>query len=265
MIISNRFIVEVQAHLAGNYLQIEKYPVILAIFGPSGMGKTYQLRFILESLNVEVFSVNSSDLESQYAGLPAKILKEQYLNASYNIAEGKPSALVIDDIDTTVGEWEKNTGTVNHQSILAFLMHIADNPCYIETIGKIERVPIFVTGNRFDLLYEPLRRPGRTRLFYWSPTYEEKLIILGEIFYNQKIAKAALSVYPDHSIAFFSDLFSYQCSAELSSLVNNDILKKILSHKDFREKKKTEYQDIMKSIDWIKFFKGKGNKIEDYN
>lgn len=61
-------------------------------------------------------------------------------------------------------------------------MHIADNPTQIEGIGQVNRVPIFFTGNNFDLLYEPLRRPVRTRKLEWKPTEEEKIEIVAEIF-----------------------------------------------------------------------------------
>ena len=152
MIISERFQKKVNAHLLGNMLHIENYPLILGIFGEPGMGKTCQLREHLNAIGVNVFSISSADLESERAGLPAKLLKEKYVHASTSVAQNNPSALVIDDIDTTVGEWQKNTGTVNHQGILAFLMHIADNPYYIEDIGSVNRVPIFFTGNNYELL-----------------------------------------------------------------------------------------------------------------
>lgn len=161
MTISKRFTEKINAHLMGNLLCIDNYPLIMAIIGKPGMGKTWQLRKHLEGLGIEIFSISSADIESERAGAPAKLLKEKYVNASISMLKGTPAALVIDDIDTTVGEWEQNTGTVNHQGILAFLMHIADNPYYIEGIGKVERVPVFFTGNKFELLYEPLRRPGR--------------------------------------------------------------------------------------------------------
>ena len=165
MVIPERFKRQIETHLLGNILEIDKYPLILAIVGKPGMGKTLQLRKYLEILGINAFSISSSDLESEVAGAPAKLLKTQYVEASINISRKNPSALVIDDIDTTVGEWKQNTGTVNHQGILAFLMHIADNPCHIEGLGNVNRVPVFFTGNNFELLYEPLRRPGRTLRF----------------------------------------------------------------------------------------------------
>ncbi len=254
MFIPERFQKQIGAHLMGNYLNIDRYPLILAIMGEPGVGKTWQLREHLKSLGVECFSVSSADLESDKAGIPAKLLKEQYLHASITISQNQPAAIVIDDIDTTVGEWEKNTGTVNHQGILAFLMHIADNPTQIEGVGQVNRVPIFFTGNEFNLLYEPLRRPVRTRKFEWSPTAEEKIEIIGEIFkLADKSAACKISErFPEKSIAFFADLYTSKCVEELNSYVSNASLKCILNDSEYRNNVMQKYFNALNTVDWIK-------------
>lgn len=158
----------IDIHMLGNMLNLKHYPLILAIVGKPGMGKTFQLRHYLKTVGVEVFSISAADLESDRAGQPAKLLQQQYILASNNIKKNNPSVLLIDDIDTTLGEWKDHTGTVNHQNILAFLMHIADNPTYIESIGPVNRVPIFFTGNDLERLYKPLIRTGRANRFVWE-------------------------------------------------------------------------------------------------
>lgn len=55
MVIPNRFVVKVDAHMLGNMLDIPHYPLILAIVGRPGMGKTYQLRNYLKEVDVSVF------------------------------------------------------------------------------------------------------------------------------------------------------------------------------------------------------------------
>lgn len=182
MVFPNRFVKMIDAHILGNMLSIKHYPLILAIVGRPGMGKTYQLRNYLSEVGVLIFSVSAADLESDRAGEPAKLLQQKYVEASSSISRGEPAVLLIDDIDTTLGEWANHTGTVNHQDILAFLMHIADNPCLIENVGTVNRVPIFFTGNDFDRLYKPLIREGRANRFDWEPTREEKISIVASIF-----------------------------------------------------------------------------------
>lgn len=242
----------INVHLLGNMLNIKEYPLILAITGSPGMGKSFQLREHLKQLDFKVFSVSSADLEDERAGVPAKLLKSKYVEASCNISENNPTVMVIDDIDTTVGEWEQNTGTVNHQGILAFLMHIADDPCYIEGMGKVNRVPIFFTGNNFDLLYKPLIRHGRTLRFDWEPTMSEKIEMICSCnpLISADIAKSLISAYPDQPISFFSSLFSIQSLKLLSNIASTASLKQLLVDNKYKEKIYKKYIDFCKKINW---------------
>lgn len=209
MTLSPQFHHAVREHLVLSYLELETHPVILGIFGRPGEGKTYQLRTALDGGGVEQFSINAADLESDRAGLPGRTLLETYLTAARAVEHGRPSCLVIDDVDTTVGEWEENTGTVNHQQVLAQLMHLADRPCEIEKIGRVRRVPIFFTGNDFGKLYRPLRRPGRMALLYWAPSRAEKTEIVAGIlaaFVSATVAADLVKQYAHRPVSFFADL-----------------------------------------------------------
>jgi hypothetical protein len=209
MTLSDEFQHAVREHLVLSYLELETHPVILGIFGRPGEGKTYQLRTALDRCDVEQFSINAADLESDRAGLPGRTLLETYLTASRAIERGRPGCLVIDDVDTTVGEWEENTGTVNHQQVLAQLMHLADRPCEIEKIGRVRRVPVFFTGNDFGKLYRPLRRPGRMTLLYWAPSRAEKTAIVGGIlaaFVSTAQSAELVKQYAHRPVSFFADL-----------------------------------------------------------
>lgn len=252
MNIPNRFIKIVDAHLLGNILNIEHFPLILAIIGRPGMGKTYQLRNYLKAVGVAIFSVSAADLESDRAGEPAKLLQQKYIEASDSIFKGEPAVLLIDDIDTTLGEWENHTGTVNHQDILAFLMHIADNPNFIENIGEVNRVPIFFTGNDFDRLYKPLIREGRANRFDWEPTREEKISIVTSIFsfQNSKIAEMLVDAYPTEKISFFSNMLVNKKIEQLSELSSNVVFKYILTDSSYREKLCSQYRKITENIPW---------------
>ena len=173
------------------------------------MARLFKLRHLLREYKVSAYSINAADLESDRAGQPGKLVLEAYVGASREIDAGVPSGLVVDDIDTTVGEWEKNTGTVNHQQVLAQLMHLADRPNYIERIGRIRRAPIFVTGNDFGKLYPPLKRPGRMTHFPWTPSAEERreivIAILGQIA-SHAVVEELLTRYENQPIAFFAQL-----------------------------------------------------------
>jgi SpoVK/Ycf46/Vps4 family AAA+-type ATPase len=207
--IPSRFSTEVHQHLILNYAGLEGQPLILGIFGQPGEGKTFQLRSLLSDAAVGQFSVSAADLESDRAGQPGKLVITEYVKAARSIESGNAAALVIDDIDTTVGEWSQNTGTVNHQQVLAQLMHLADRPESIERIGIVRRVPVFLTGNDPGKIYAPLRRPGRMAVMHWQPTPDEKSRIAEAIFQevlSPQQVDYIVSQYNHRPVAFFAQL-----------------------------------------------------------
>jgi SpoVK/Ycf46/Vps4 family AAA+-type ATPase len=209
IVVPERFSYGVYEHLCLNFVEFREQPLIMGIFGPPGEGKTFQLRHILDHSGVQVRSINAADLESDRAGQPGRLLLQEYVEASRSVEALQPTVLVIDDIDTTVGEWSQNTGTVNHQQVLAQLMHLADRPNWIERVGAVRRVPIFVTGNDFGKLYPPLRRPGRMVHLLWEPTPEEKLKILENLLKDvaqPRVIEEIWDKYPSKPISFFSQL-----------------------------------------------------------
>ena len=172
-VIPVRFKNEVDQHLVFNFAGMRAWPLILGVFGRPGDGKSFQVRTHIERRGALAVSINAADLESDRAGQPGKLVLAKYEDAGHRTSEGTPAALIVDDFDTTVGEWEKSTSTVNHQQVLAQLMHLADSPTQ-EADRTLCRVPVFVTGNDLSKVYAPLRRPGRMRPFFWLPTEAER-------------------------------------------------------------------------------------------
>lgn len=221
-----RFLNQIRRHLIANAVEFPGYPLLLGIFGNPGEGKSYQLRESLRSEGVGIYSINAADFESDRAGQPAKLLLETYVRAASSIRSNALSAIVIDDIDTTVGEWESNTGTVNHQQILAQLMHLADSPNEIEGVGVVRRVPIFVTGNDFSKLYAPLRRPGRMARFFWQPSIEERLVAVEALLDSlgaRHLGRDLLNAVPDEPIAFYADVIRLAGISQLDSLLASQV------------------------------------------
>jgi ribulose bisphosphate carboxylase small subunit len=99
----------------------------------------------------------------------------------------------------------------------ATLMNIADNPTNVQLPGSydstpLHRVPIIVTGNDFSTLYAPLIRDGRMEKYYWEPSRDDKIGIVGGIFESDKLSKTEIvglvDKFPDQAIDFFSALRS---------------------------------------------------------
>lgn len=203
-----RFLHQIHLHLVTNYLGTPVRSIILGIFGRTGDGKSAQLMEALERCHVEPYRVNAADLESGLAGEPGKLVARTYGVASLAIHKGVPTALVVDDVDTTVGEWELNTGTVNHQQVLAELMHLADRP--IDRARNWPcRVPVFVTGNNLLRLYPPLRRHGRMNVFAWRPTQNEIREVVGALFAGMATGGGLdqLTVeFSEEPLAFFAEV-----------------------------------------------------------
>lgn len=203
-----RFHEQVRLHVVANFLDIPVRPVICGIFGRSGDGKSAQLAAALDGLEVEAYRISAADLESNNAGEPGKLVARTYSAASLSIEKDTPAALIIEDIDTTVGEWELNTGTVNHQQVIAELMHLADRPT--DPLRNHPcRVPVFVTGNNLTRLYEPLRRHGRMHAMPWRPYPAEILDVVLSLFRgmaSERACEVLAAGFPDETLAFFAQV-----------------------------------------------------------
>lgn len=189
-----------------------RVPLILGIHGPSGYGKTYQCEHVLTEMGVTAFLISGGQLESGTAGEPAKLIREKYILASQSMQKGesKASVLLINDVDTGLGDWgEKVQTTINTQTVYGELMHLVDYPTSVEG-RSTKRIPIILTGNDFTKLYEPLVRAGRMTSFEWNPKFEEKVEIVSRIFpeLNMSEINALVDKFVEQPIAFFSHLRS---------------------------------------------------------
>ena len=96
--------------------------------------------------------------------------------------------LFINDLDARAGRMGGTTQyIVNNHVVNATLMNRADNPTNVQLPGMYNkqdnpRVPIFVTGNDFSILYAQLIRDGRMEKLYWAPTREDKIGVCQGIF-----------------------------------------------------------------------------------
>ena len=57
-------------------------PLILGIWGPKGMGKTFQTELAFKKLGVEAVVMSAGELEHEWAGTPARLIRERYRRAA---------------------------------------------------------------------------------------------------------------------------------------------------------------------------------------
>jgi hypothetical protein len=245
-VIPERFTRALDEHLVFNLLGVDHWPLILGIFGRPGDGKSFQIRTHLERRGVLPVSINAADLESDRAGTPGKLVLAMYKDAGDRIDEHTPAAVIVDDFDTTVGEWENSTTTVNHQQVLAQLMHLADNPT--EAAGRpLRRVPVFITGNDLSKIYPPLRRPGRMKAFPWQLQDDERedvvAGILTDLLKRSEVA-GLLAKVPDAPVAFFSDLL-VEARAHASAGLVRDEAERLVAVVKQAAKKRGEFEKAL--------------------
>jgi len=206
-----RFEKEIKLHVVSNLISNAlnfHVPLILGIHGESGQGKTFQTKLVLESMNIEVFHISGSQLESPSSGAPAIYIKEIYEKAGKSNKNYHGATIIIDDLDAGLGNWgDLFQYTVNSQTVSATLMHLADNPTDIDQ-KQVKRVPIIVTGNDFTKLYQPLTRAGRMKSFEWKPNEIEKIGMLKSIFWllDEQGVASLLQEFTEQPISFFSNL-----------------------------------------------------------
>lgn len=218
--VPKRFEDQIYAHLVANYVPGTKSPLLLALHGPPGHGKSFQCSTLLDGWGVRPFYISGSELESPTAGSPANLVRERYLAASAaNSKEGRACCVVIDDIDAGIGDFGgKTTYTVNRQNVSSLLMNLADRPNILDG-QKVLRTPIIVTANNIESLYEPLRRPGRMTSYYWKMEKLEVRVVAERLFadgLSESDIDKLVSTYSDRPPAFFEQVRSEYTSARLA-------------------------------------------------
>lgn len=209
--VPDRFRAEVELHLVRNLISnpAPSTPLLLGLHGPTGVGKSFQLESVLREIGVAVTAIGTADLESDHANDPAKLVRKTYLNAASQMddANAVVSAVVINDIDTALGDWGDFVQyTVNRQLVIGEIMNLCDRPTSL-TSRPNSRVPIFLTANDLTKLYGPLVRPGRMKLFHWVPNPTELADMMAAAIPQLKPGEIPriIEEFPGRTISFFTD------------------------------------------------------------
>lgn len=192
-----RFGYRIATHLVLNLLEPPglSVPLILAIHGAAGEGKTLQCRLVFEAMGVDAVWPPAEAFESKAAGDAQRALLATYREAGEVNREidelwrgrSQTSApclqiMFINDLDQRIGRKDEAIQqTINTQLVNASLMELADNPRSVS--GEPSwRVPVVVTANDLTSIHPPLHRDGRMRRFEWSPTPTERAQTLAAMY-----------------------------------------------------------------------------------
>jgi ribulose bisphosphate carboxylase small subunit len=238
--ISPNFLDKVAVHVTKNFLNLPgvRVPLILGIHGRKGEGKTFQCELVFRRMGFEPVMISGGELESPDAGDPSRLIRLRYREAAEQIrVRGEMCAIFINDLDAGAGRFDSTTQyTVNTQMVNATLMNIADNPHNVQLPGSyddtpLHRVPIIVTGNDFATLYAPLIRDGRMEKFYWEPSRDDKIGIVGGIFESDRLSKADIVALVDNfsgqAIDFFSALRSRIYDEQIREFIHKIGIEKV--------------------------------------
>ena len=244
--ISPRFLNKLAVHITKNYLDLPqvKIPLILGIHGRKGEGYTFQCELVFERLGVEVVYISGGELESPDAGDPARLVRMRYREAAELVrVRGRMAVLMINDLDAGAGRFDRMTQyTVNTQLVNNTLMNIADNPTNVQLPGsydekELPRIPIIATGNDFATLYAPLIRDGRMQKFYWEPSREDRLGIVGGMYANDGISakdvEALVDRFEGQAIDFFgavrSQIYDEQITQFIEAVGIDNVAAKVVN------------------------------------
>lgn len=226
-VVSQRFRYEVVQHLVRNFIRtpLPATPLILAIHGAPGTGKSYQLDQVLLETGTQVVPISSADLESDRANDPARLIRSTYLNLGESLQEAGnlSAAIVINDLDAGLGDWgEMVQTTVNRQLVLGELMHLCDRPTNVTGIPN-QRIPIFITANDMSKLYAPLIRPGRSKTFHWSPNTEEITQIVQSILFGWSPYDAhnLVTQFPGRPPSFYVAAFNLAAERQIRTSIDS--------------------------------------------
>ena len=197
-------------------------PLLLGIQGGAGMGKTFMVKEICQKYNINLNTISSSDLSGSVEAAPRDKLKDVYTNACVQVAKDNVfSAILIDDFHLSIATDSELGKTVNSNILSSALMNLCDNPWLNNT-----RIPIIATGNNYQRLYGALVRAGRMDLLTWTPSSGEIISIVTRIFklrfesLEDSLIIKLTEMYPNHSIAFFSQVAEDILLVNMNSVVN---------------------------------------------
>lgn len=183
-VVSVRLVRPLALHLVKNVCRrrLGRPPLICAISGPPGTGKSFAVQEVCRLMGVTLHRIAATDLESEFAGRPVKIVQSVYERAAAAAAQhGIFVAIIIDDVELALGRRLLVQATINQDLVIELLMTLCDEPESLNG-AACAAVPLFLTSNNLSLVHGPLLRSGRATVVEWIPTRTELSAIVATMF-----------------------------------------------------------------------------------
>jgi len=141
-----------------------KFPRGLLVHGPPGVGKTSLSLMVAAQAGASVHALNAGDIFGPYVGDTEARMRAAFRSAQRDGKYGKPSFLMLDEIDTMCPARVISSESTSHGSrLVAQLLTLMD--CGLSSESRNNQTNSFplvlATTNRPDVLDTALRRPGR--------------------------------------------------------------------------------------------------------
>lgn len=145
------------------------WPRGILFFGPPGCGKTLLAAAIATEINAEFFCVDAATIMSKWLGESEKNVSNLFQGARRAAANGRPSIIFVDEVDSLVGiRAEEVGGEVRTRN--QFLKEMDS------MLDKANPVHVYVVGatNKPWVLDEPFIRRFQKRIFVPLPNTEAR-------------------------------------------------------------------------------------------
>lgn len=198
-------------HVILNSINLSSYrpAPLMMLQGKKGEGKSYMTETVLRGNNIFYKFISSSVLSGKNEGEAVENLMLYYNSCEMDPANGKYTALVIDDFHLSIAVTKSEANhTTNADNLIEALMNIADRK-------KKLKAPIILIGNNFSSAYAPLTRAGRMSIYKWEPSQNDRITIVRQLllktspdgsYFSWNDVSAFVQEYNNQYISFFEEV-----------------------------------------------------------
>lgn len=203
----------VESYLAALEASTKEHPasnLMLGLFGQSGVGKTFLAEGVPREFGFDPVVVAAArHMDRHEDGAWDKFRKDALEARERGRRVKRRGLLIVNDMDrSNYAERDNEEGTSNRSGLIGNIQGLADSVAG----GRAEPLGIIVTGNRTDVIPEPLQRSGRMRTVILQPDWltrrRQLLALVGDDRAARLAAEVMMLRWPRTPIATLSSAVS---------------------------------------------------------